>query len=359
LNLPLLNQKSEEKAKIHTLYKRKGNNAKTSPIPFRFSYIFPGDPAEKIYILQTGKISLVYQDIETGADVRDPVQPGEFFGVKSALGRYPREENAVALSDTTVMIFTVPEFEAVAMANSRIIMKMLKVFSNQMRRVHKQVSKVMAREEQPPADGLYNIGEFYLKNKRFSHAKHVFSRYLTFYPSGRNAIQASKNIEIAENALSRYGDGKGPGVSVSNAPQAAPAAAPAQVSRGDTEKITKAYYDAVSLVSQERYQEAFMSFKLIVDADADPEWTAKASFEIGRCMFLLNKFEESLKYYTNMLQKFPKHPELKETMFIMGQCNEKIGRKEQSIAFYKKIVSMGGDDSAIEKARRALSALGA
>ncbi|MCL2764277.1 MAG: cyclic nucleotide-binding domain-containing protein [Treponema sp.] len=318
---------------------------------------FQGDPADKIYILQTGKISLVYQDIETGADVRDPVQPGEFFGVKSALGRYAREENAVALSDTTVLIFTVPEFEALAMANSRIIMKMLKVFSNQMRRVHKQVSKVMAKEEQPPADGLYNVGEFYLKNKRFSHAKHVFNRYLTFYPSGKNAIQATKNLEIAENALLRYGDGKGPGVSFSHAP-AAPAAQ-AQVSKGDSDKTTKAYYDAVSLVSQGKYQEAFMSFKLIVDADITPEWTAKASFEIGRCMFLLNKYEESLKYFTNMLTKFPKHPELKETMFIMGQCNEKVGRKDQAVAFYKKIVSMGGDDTSIEKARRALSALGA
>jgi CRP-like cAMP-binding protein len=330
------------------------------PAQFRSGSLiyFQGDPADKIYILQTGKVSLTYQDIETGADVRDPVQPGEFFGVKSALGRYPREENAVALADTTVMIFTVPEFEAVAMQNSRIIMKMLKVFSNQMRRVHKQVSKVMAKEEQSPADGLFSIGEFYLKNKRFSHARHVFSRYLTFYPSGKNAIQATKNLEIAEDSLSRYGDGKGPGVSI-NKSAAEPAAAPAQVSQKDSEKITKMYYDAVSQVSQGKYQEAFMSFKTIVDADVDPEWTAKASFEIGRCMFLLNKFEDSLKYYTNMLTKFPKHPELMETMYTMGQCNEKIGRKDQAIAFYKKIVSMGGDDATMEKVRRALSALGA
>jgi len=314
---------------------------------------FKGDPADKIYILQSGKVSLVYQDIETGADVRDPVQPGEFFGVKSALGRYAREENAVALSDTSVMIFTVPEFEAVAMANSRIIMKMLKVFSNQMRRVHKQVSKVMAKEEHPPADGLYNVGEFYLKNKRFTHAKHVFSRYLTFYPSGKNAIQAAKNMEIAENALNRYGDGKGPGVSVSNAAPVAP------VSQKSSEKETKAFYDAMGLVSQGKYQEAFMSFKLIVDSNANPELAAKAAFEIGHCMFLMNKFDESLKYYTGMLTRFPKHPELLETMFIMGQCNEKSGRKDQAIAFYKKIVSMGGDDSTIEKTRKALSALGA
>jgi len=318
---------------------------------------FKGDPADKIYILQTGKVSLVYQDIETGADVRETVQPGEFFGVKSALGKYTREENAVALADTSVMIFTVPEFEAVAMANSRIVMKMLKVFSNQMRRVHKQVSKVLAKEEQPPADGLFNIGEFYLKNKRFSHAKHVFSRYLTFYPSGKNALQATKNMETAENALSRYGDGKGPGVSVSQAP-VSESASP-QVSQSNKEKIAKTYYDAVSLVSQGKYQEAFLSFKTIVDTDADPEWTGKASFEIGRCMFLLNKYEESIKYYTNMLTKYPKHPNLSEVMYIMGQSNEKIGRKDQAAAFYKKIVSMGADETTIEKAKRALGALGA
>jgi len=314
---------------------------------------FQGDPADKIYILQTGKVSLVYQDIETGADIRDSVQPGEFFGVKSSLGRYTREENAVALSDTTVMIFTVAEFEAVAMANSRIIMKMLKVFSNQMRRVHKQVSKVMAKEEQPPADGLYNVGEFYLKNKRFTHAKHVFSRYLTFYPSGKNALQATKNLEIAENALSRYGDGKGPGVSISQAGSSSSSSA----SQGASDRTTKSFYDAVSMVSQGKYQEAFLSFKQIVDANIDQEWTAKASFEIGRCMFLLEKFEESLKYYTNMLTQFPKHPDLKEAMFIMGQCNEKIGRKDQAIAFYKKIISMGGDDVTIDKVKRALNAL--
>ncbi|MCL2211027.1 MAG: cyclic nucleotide-binding domain-containing protein [Treponema sp.] len=323
------------------------------PAQFRSGSLiyFKGDPADKIYILQSGKISLVYQDIESGADVKDSVQPGEFFGVKSALGRYAREENAVALADTNVMIFTVPEFEAVAMANTRIIMKMLKVFSNQMRRVHKQVSKVMAKEEQAPADGLFNVGEFYLKNKRFSHAKHVFNRYLTFYPSGKNALQATKNLEIAENALSRYGDGKGPGVSTAPAPTPAPQS-------GGSDNLTKSYYDAVNLVSQGRYQEAFMSFKTIVDSGDNPELSAKASFEIGRCMFLMEKYEECIKYYTSMLSKYPKHPELKEVMFMMGQCNEKIGRKDQSIAFYKKIISMGGDDSASDKARRALSAMG-
>jgi len=315
---------------------------------------FQGDPADKIFILQTGKVSLVYQDIETGVDVKDPVQPGEFFGVKSALGRYTREENAITLADTNVMVFTVPEFEAVAMANSRIILKMLTVFSNQMRRVHKQVSKLMAKEEEPPADGLFGVGEFYLKNKRYAHAKHVFSRYLTFYPSGKHAIQASKNLQLAEEALGKYGNGKGPGVTLSSA-----APGPAAGQKISLDNPSAAYSKAVDLVSKGKYQEAFMSFKMIVDSNASPEWTARSSLEIGRCMFLLNKFEDSLRYLSNMLAKFPKHPNLTDAMFMMGQCNEKLGRKDQSAAFYKKIISMGGADDITTKAKRALAALGA
>jgi len=314
---------------------------------------FQGDPADKIYILQTGKVSLVYQDIETGVDIKDPVQPGEFFGVKSALGRYSREENAMALADTNVMVFTVPEFEAIAMANSRIILKMLKVFSNQMRRVHKQVSKLMAKEEEPPADGLFSIGEFYLKNKRYSHARHVFSRYLTFYPSGKNALQASKNLAIAEDALARFGNGNGPGISISSA--SAPAAAPT----ASLDDPTAAYKKARELSAQGKYQEAFMSFKMIVDANISQEWSARASLEIGRCMFLLSKFEDSIKYITNMLTQYPKHPRLTEAIYIMGQCNEKLGKKDQAAAFYKKIISMGAADEITAKAKQALSAVGA
>jgi TolA-binding protein len=77
-------------------------------------------------------------------------------------------------------------------------------------------------------------------------------------------------------------------------------------------------------------------------------------------MFLMNKFDESLKYLTNMLTKYPKHPNLLDAMLVIGQCHEKMGRKEQAAAFFKKIISMGGsNDGAAEIAKRALAALGA
>jgi len=350
------------------------------PLPYKAGSLiyFRGDPADKVFLLQAGKVNLAYQDIETGQDVHDLVQQGEFFGVKSALGRYPREENAMAILDATVMAFTVPEFEALAMANTRIIMKMLKVFSNQLRKIHKQVSSLMAKEEQNPEAGLFSVGEYYLKAKSYGQARYIFSRYLTFYPSGKYAVQAANNLQQAEMSLTKSGTvgalgaaGSPPsggtgtsgslGASSSPAAPAAPASAePARPASGQNlSDSAKFYYDAVSLVSQQKYQQAYLAFKKIADANEDPEYVAKSTFEIGHCLFLLNKFEDCIRYYTLMITKYPKHPDLADALFYMGQSYEKNNRKDQAATFYKKILTMPGDeeDGTHAKARKALKAL--
>ncbi len=339
---------------------------------------FQGDVADKIFILQSGKISLNYQDIETGQDIHDPVQPGEFFGVKSAMGRYPREETALVLQDAAVIAFTVPEFEQLATTNIRIVMKMLKVFSNQLRRIHKQVSNLMEKEEQQsPEIGLYKVGEYYLKNRQYAQAKYVFSRYLTYYPAGKLAAQAAKNLEIAESSQVRYGDGKGPAPvterpaafgsgSTAAAPGIGAAAMNAAMNESSSKQgpeelsvVAKAYYDAVSLFSQDKYPQAFSAFKKIIEANQDPEYVAKSVYELGRCLYLMGKYDESLKHYTAMISTYPKHPDLGNALYFIAQCYEKKGDKDRAATFYKKILSMNQDedDSVHLKAKKALKAL--
>jgi len=175
------------------------------PKPYQYltgSLIYArGDEASRIFVLQTGKVSLISLDIETGEEIREPLSPGEFFGVKSALGRFPREENAVAVADSTALVFTVPEFEGFALSNTKIILKMLKAFSIQLRRVHAQIAKLLAKEAVKPDEGLFAVGDKYLKLKRYAHAKYIFSRYLAYYPSGEQADLAAQNLQIAEKAL--------------------------------------------------------------------------------------------------------------------------------------------------------------
>ncbi len=358
---------------------------------------FQGDPADKIYILQKGKVSLSYSDIETGADVREFIQTGEFFGVKSAMGKYPREENAIVLQDAGVLVFTVPEFEQFASQNIRIIMKMLKVFSNQLRRIHGQVENLLEKEDQAnPETGLFKTGEYYLKNRLYSQAVYVFSRYLTYYPAGKMAREASKNLEVAESSLKRYGQGKGPAPLMQGEGGGRPAGRPAAPSRDDDvdgfggaadedgfwpsdggqakaappppkqggpgkelSGAAKQYYNAVSLFTQEKYKDAYQEFKKIVDAGEDDEYVAKACFEIARCLYFLGQIDSSLAQFSKMLQSYPRHPDIADALFYMGQAYEKKGDKPRASGFYKKILSMqlDEDESARIKAKRALKAI--
>jgi TolA-binding protein len=303
---------------------------------------FKGDPADRVFILQNGMVNLTYQDMESGNDMHDMVQQGEFFGVKSALGRYAREENAVALKDSMVMAFSVPEFENFAMANTRIVMKMLTVFSTQLRRVHRQLSILLKTEEQNPEAGLFSMGEYYLKQKRFDHAKYVFSRYLTYYPAGKNISAAEANLKLAEQSLAAENDSR----------------AGTQDPPGQNDP-SSAYKKALGLVSQEKYQQAYQIFKQITDMNPGSEWAAKSALEIGRCFYTLNKFEECIQYLTSMVSRYPQHPSLREAVFFIGQSNERLGRKAQAQAFYKKILNMSGreGDGITAKAQRALAGL--
>jgi len=330
---------------------------------------FKGDKSEWVYLLNAGKVSLNYVDVETGQEVHDLIKMGEFFGVKSGLGRYPREETAVVLQDSSVMAFTPQEFELFAAKNTRIITKMLKVFSNQLRCIHKQVQTLMVSDAQEnPETGLYKIGEYYLKNKRYGQALHAFKRYLVYYPTGAYAGDATNKIVQAEEFVSRYGSG---------AAQASPAAARAPASAGSPEgpaagaseaprreksgelsDTAQQYYNAVSLVSQEKHTEAFKAFKKILEAGGDQEYAAKAEFEMAKCLFHLKQYDSCVRTFSSIVQKFPKHPDLREALFYVARSYEEKGDAAKAGGLYKKITTMAGDDDpVVRRARKALKAM--
>jgi TolA-binding protein len=329
---------------------------------------FKGDQSERIFLLNSGKVSLNYVDIETGQEVRDLIKVGEFFGVKSALGRYMREETAIVLQDAAAMVFSVPEFELLASKNTRIITKMLKVFSNQLRRIHRQVQNLMVSDEQVnPETGLYKIGEYYMKNKRYGQALHAYKRYLVYYPSGAFASEVTNKVQQAEEFVSRYGSGT-PAAAASSSPSpaaraAAPGPAPAAAAAppgggGESSEITQQYYNAVSLISQEKYMDAFKAFKKILEGGPDAEYTAKVEFEMAKCLFYLKRFDDCIRSFSAIVQKFPKHPEMKDALFFIGRSYEEKGDKAKAGGLFKKIITMGTDDDpVVRKVKKALRVL--
>ena len=99
---------------------------------------FEGDHDDRVFIMQAGAVVLQSTDIETGAPVIEQVKSGEFFGVKSAFGHFGREETATALVPTIADALSVQELEVLFSNNKQLIMKMLRVFSNQLRQIHRK-----------------------------------------------------------------------------------------------------------------------------------------------------------------------------------------------------------------------------
>jgi len=320
---------------------------------------FKGDISDKIFILNEGQISLNSINIETGADIHELIKTGEFFGVKSSLGRYPREETAVVLSDSKVVAFSVPEFEQLASMNTRVILKMLKVFSNQLRRIHKQVQSLLNVKEQVNAEqGLYTIGAYYLNNNKFKQAIYAFDRYLLFYPSGSHVEAVTRNIKLAKEKLEESG-----GQDEHDEMQVQPEVKKVEPERkaSTTNELTSAardYYNAVSFMGRGDYEHAAELFKKIIAANSEEEYLIKSQFEIGKCLFYLKKYDKCLQVFSGLIQKYPKHPDFIDILDYIAQCNEARGETVKALALYKKILSMAPpSDPIYNKVNRALKAL--
>ncbi|MCG8454070.1 MAG: cyclic nucleotide-binding domain-containing protein [Spirochaetales bacterium] len=296
------------------------------PVFYRANAIiyFQGDKAEGIPILKEGKVELSYEDLQTGGEIREPIQTGEFFGVKAALGRNPHDETATAVTDCTVVHFSVPEFEELVAGNPRVLMKMLQVFSTQLRRIHHQVQGLLSADRVGTNQeaGLFAVGEYYLKEHQYPQAAHVFKSYLSHWPSGIYAPQATLKLGEAEAGRSSINDETPP-----------PPEAPAEYGSMGFAEIERQF-------GMENYKDAMKGFLSLVNENRDPEHAAFSEFRIGCCLHHLQHHQEAAKQLAMVIRKHPKHSHLAEAVYYMGLCHEAMGDEEKAQGFLRKAGQM-------------------
>src|SRR5574344_709448 len=155
---------------------------------------FSGDMDDKVFILQKGIVVLTFNDIETNQPVTEQIKVGEFFGVKSSLGRFPREETATSLSETIVVSMTVLEFEKVFSSNQQVILKMLRVFSNQLRQFHKKIESILNKDNKDanPQTGMISVAQSFYDDEQYRSCCDVCIKFLTRYPDASNKDEVAK-----------------------------------------------------------------------------------------------------------------------------------------------------------------------
>ncbi len=166
---------------------------------------FENDKDDKIYILQKGLIRLSSVDPETNATVSNSVNPGEFFGVKSALGHFPREETATVLLDSQVISLTVPEFEKNFSGNKQIIMKMLRVFSGQLRQIHKRTEQILDSKPISSEEGMYSVAKAFFEDEQYISCYDVCQKYLKLFPNSTHIEEIKNLFEQSKKILEKTG----------------------------------------------------------------------------------------------------------------------------------------------------------
>lgn len=153
---------------------------------------FEGDKDERIFIMQAGSVLLTSTDIESGQPVAEQVKSGEFFGVKSALGHFAREETATALVPTVAVALTIQEFEILFSNNKALIMKMLKVFSNQLRQIHKKTESILNNIAEDQQSGMLAVAKSFYDDEQYRSACDVYLKFLKRYPNTNRKEEVAK-----------------------------------------------------------------------------------------------------------------------------------------------------------------------
>ena len=159
---------------------------------------FEGDHDERIFIMQQGAVLLTSTDIESGQPVAEQVKSGEFFGVKSALGHFRREETATALVPTVAVALTIQEFEILFSNNKALIMKMLRVFSNQLRQIHKKTESILNNIQEDQQTGLLAVAKSFYDEEQFRSACDVYMKFMKRYPNSPQMEEVQKKYNDAK-----------------------------------------------------------------------------------------------------------------------------------------------------------------
>ncbi len=153
---------------------------------------FEGDHDERIFIMQQGAVLLTSTDIESGQPVAEQVKSGEFFGVKSALGHFRREETATALVPTVAVALTIQEFEILFSNNKALIMKMLRVFSNQLRQIHKKTESILNNIQEDQQSGMLAVAKSFYDEEQYRSACDVYMKFMKRYPNSSQIATVQK-----------------------------------------------------------------------------------------------------------------------------------------------------------------------
>lgn len=335
---------------------------------------FEKDRAEDIYVLQNGRVILTYMSVDSKMEIKEDVKLGEFFGVKSALGRYPREETAQVIGGASILVFKLADFEVFVANKTHLILKMMKVFSSQLRQIHGKVRENLGQfgDQKSPAFELMNVAEVFHKTANFEHAVYAYNKYLAHYPGGPYAGRAQELAKIASRSsmfpmnmpelvyeMERRSEPPRPTPTVSPNPAATSTRIQAL---GTDLSIVDSVTEADDSYESGDFQAALNAYKPLLTmppvSPGDDKYIERAYFFYGMSQLKLEQWDAAYGSLSAYVKKYPKGERVKEAIYNLGFVSESKGEKDKAIMLYKKVTSLPPTDEFTSKANSEIARLG-
>jgi CRP-like cAMP-binding protein len=170
----------------------------------------------RFFIIQKGRVQLSRGgESSVREDGDDMLNPGDFFGLVSAMSYHSEIETAQAISDVTLVSVARNQFEGLIQFNTPIAMKIIQQFSRRMRYLNNALTNLTLHSGDTDSDTaiLYRIAEHYKKQQKNVLAVYAYRRYVQCYANG-SFVELAKNMITALAAYDKpnFKEGASPAI---------------------------------------------------------------------------------------------------------------------------------------------------
>jgi CRP-like cAMP-binding protein len=158
--------------------------------------------ADNFYIIRSGSVRLTRENPVIAEDAESMLGPGDFFGVISCMSGHARIDTALATTSVSLISVKRDQFGLLIQKNPVIAMKIIRFFSRKLRLFDQAITRLTLKDaaEEDPSH-LYNIAEYYLSKRDFSHSAYAFQRYIQYCPEGSNREKAIARLKQMKSPL--------------------------------------------------------------------------------------------------------------------------------------------------------------
>jgi CRP-like cAMP-binding protein len=147
----------------------------------------------RFYIVQNGNVRISREVDKITGEKESIAGPGDIIAAVSVLAGYSYIETAVAVTDVTMVAVERKNYSSLIRAKTPIAVKIIQQFSQRLRTLNEVLSRlaVSAAAVDEPAH-LFDVGEYYAKQKKYNQALYAYQRYIACCPNGNNVENAKQ-----------------------------------------------------------------------------------------------------------------------------------------------------------------------